>query len=140
MADLTALDAKLYRGPAGAPAQTEMTNVRNLKLNRSWSKANTTRRGDRIKTGKATVLEASLEFEMLVSDTDPDYLAIQTAMTASPPTPLAFRCLDRATGKGIDGDFFAEKIDRDEGDEKEQTLTVSLYPTREAGRLPVPVV
>jgi hypothetical protein len=140
MSDLTALDAKLYRGPAGSTAATLMENVRNCKLNRKWLYANTSRRGDRIKTGKATVMEAAIEYEMLVSDSDPDYLAIQAAMTAIPPTPLAFRCLDKVNGKGIEGDFFAEKLDRDEADEKEQTLAVGLYPTREAGRAPTPVV
>ena len=136
MADLIGLDAKLYRGTAGSTAATLMTNVRKVKLNREKGKGDVSRRGSRWKLTRVTTISATIDFEMVGSDADLDLLAIAAAWEAN--TPLAFKCIDKASGKGIDADFEIVKFERDEDEEKEQVYSVSIEPTY-VSRYPVEV-
>jgi hypothetical protein len=136
MSALIGLDAKLYRGTAGATAATLMTNVRKVKLNREKDKANTSRRASRWKLAKVTMIQATVEFEMVGDDADPDLNAIRAAWEAN--TPLAFKVVDKASGHGVDADWEIVKFDRDEDEEKEQVYAVAIEPTY-VSRYPVEV-
>lgn len=127
--DHRGLDAVLYRGAANTTPSLLMTNVRKVKLNREWAEANTTRRADGIAYSKPTILTATIEFEMITNSTDADYLAIMEA--ARDATALAFKCLDSASGEGVMGDFYVFTANRDEDEEKEEVLSVTLKPTRD---------
>ena len=133
MGALIGLDAKLYRGPAGAPATTEMLNVRNVKTPVEKGEANISRRGSRWELTKATLKKATIDFEMINDDTDADVQAIATAFFAD--TPLAFKVLDKASGHGLDADFEIMKFERAEDLEDAQIITVSIKPTY-VGRWP----
>jgi len=133
MGALIGLDAKLYRGAAGAPATTEMLNVRNVKLPIEKGEANISRRGSRWELTKATLKKASVDFEMINDDADADVQAIATAFFAD--TPLAFKILDKESGHGLDADFEITKFERSEDLEDAQVISVSIKPTY-VGRWP----
>ena len=133
MGALIGLDAKLYRGTAGAPATTEMLNVRNVKLPIEKGEANISRRGSRWELTKATLKKASVDFEMINDDGDADVQAIVTAFFAD--TPLAFKILDKESGHGLDADFEITKFERSEDLEDAQVISVSIKPTY-VGRWP----
>ena len=133
MGALIGLDAKLYRGAAGAPATTEMINVRNVKVPNEKSEANISRRGNRWYVVKGTRKKASVTFEMINDDIDPDVQALATAYFSD--TPLAFKVLDKETGHGLDADFEIMKFERSEDDEAEQIISVDTKPTY-VGRWP----
>jgi len=133
MGALIGLDAKLYRGAAGAPAATEMLNVRNVKLPIEKGEANISRRGSRWELTKATLKKASVDFEMINDDADADVQAIATAFFAD--TPLAFKILDKESGHGLDADFEITKFERSEDLEDAQVIGVSIKPTY-VGRWP----
>ncbi|MBN2132868.1 MAG: hypothetical protein JW741_25440 [Sedimentisphaerales bacterium] len=127
MAALIGLDAKLYRGVAGAPAATEMTNVRDVTLADEKGEANISRRGSRWSVVKATRRKVSVNFTMINDDTDADLIALRAAYAAD--TPLAFKILDKTAGKGVDADWEIMKMERGEPDETEQTISVTIKPT-----------
>jgi len=127
MANLIGLDARLYRGVAGATASTLMSNVRKVKLSREKAKADISRRGSRWKLTRTTTIAASVEFEMLADDADADLAAIRAAWEGN--TPLAFKVVDKENGHGVDADWEITKFDRNEDEEKEEVYSVSIEPT-----------
>jgi hypothetical protein len=129
MADLIGLNAKLYRGTVNTTPATLMVNYRKLKMAREKTMADNSRHGYQITSSRPTRSKVTLEFEMVNSDTDADVLALQTAFDND--TPLAFKSLDKASGKGIMGDFYVAKFERDEDEDNVQVVSVSLEPTSE---------
>ena len=127
MTALVGLDAKLYRGTAGSTASTEMTNVRDVKWGKKKSLANISRRGSRHHVDKVTRVAHEITFTMINDDADTDLAALRTAFNAD--TPLAFRILDKTSGKGLDADFEISVFDEDQPDEGEQTVAVTIVPT-----------
>jgi len=127
MAALVGLDAKLYRGVAGAPASTEMTNVRDVTMPDTRAEANISRRGSWFFVVKTTRRRIEVNFTMINDDTDADLNAMRTAYASN--TPLAFKILDKASGKGVDADWYITKMERSEPDETEQTYAVTIKPT-----------
>lgn len=127
MTALMGLDAKLYRGPAGAPAATLMGNVRDVTYADTRAEANISRRSSWFHVTKTTRQSIEISFTMINDDTDADLLALRTAYAAN--TALAFKVLDKEAGKGVDADFYVTKMERSEPDETEQTLSVTLKPT-----------
>ena len=129
MSDLVGLNAKLYRGAVNTVPATAVNNYRKLKLNREKLMGDNSRHSAKTKSSKPTMLKASIEFEMVNNDNDPDVTAFGAAFDND--TPLAVKSLDKANGKGIMGDFYVTKFERDEDEEKEQIISVSLEPTVE---------
>ena len=127
--DLTGLNAVLYRGTANADPSTLVKNYRKLKLNREKLLGDNSRHNCKTKSSKPTMLKASIEFEMVNNDADEDVAAFQAAFDSD--TPLAIKTLDKANGKGVMGDWYVVKFERDEDEEKEQVISVSLEPTVE---------
>jgi len=127
MGALIGLDAKLYRGAAGAPAAIEMSNVRDVTMADEKGEANISRRVSRWHVVKATRRKVSVNFVMINADTDADLLALRAAYAAD--APLAFKILDKTDGHGVDADFEIMKMERNEPDETEQTISVTIKPT-----------
>jgi len=136
MGALTGMDAALYRDAAGATATTLMTNVRDLKYPNSFAEANTSRRGQAVSTVKPTRRAIEVTWTMIGDDADADLTAIRNAFNNK--TALAFLVLDKVAGKGVDGDFYVMKFDRNEPDEAEQTYDVVIKPAY-ITRVAVPV-
>lgn len=133
MSDLTAFDAKLYRGPAGATATIEIENVRNLTRNAEATTSDTTRRRSRLKTYKTTTQEATISWEMVDDDADTDLDAIRLAYESG--DPLALLCLDKENGHGLDMDWTITKFNRKEDLEGVILIDVEAKPYN-AGREP----
>ena len=127
MGALVGLDAKLYRGTAGTPATTEMTNVRDVTLADTRAEANISRRGSWFHVIKSTRRSIEVNFTMIDDDADADLAALLAAYVAN--TPLAFKIVDKASGKGVDADFYIVKMERSEPDETETTYAVTIKPT-----------
>jgi len=133
--DLTGLNAVLYRDqvhtdPATNPdPATLVKNYRKLKLNREKLVGNNSRHSCKTQSSKPTMQKAAIEFEMVNNDTDADVIAFQAAFDTD--TPLCIMCLDKANGRGVKGDWYVIKFERDEDEEKEQVISVSLEPTVE---------
>lgn len=129
MADLIGLDAKLYRGTVNTTPSTLMVNYRKLKLSREKVMADNSRHGMKTASSRPTRTKNSIEFEMTNSDTDTDVAALRTAFDTD--TPLAFKVVDKASGKGIIGDFYVSKFEEDQDEENVQPIAVGLEPTAE---------
>lgn len=127
MSALVGLDAKIYRGTAGATATTEMTNVRDVTLGDSRAEANISRRGSWFHVIKTTRRSIEVNWTMINDDADADVTALRTAYAAN--TALAFKIVDKTAGKGVDADFYITKFERSEPDETEQTISVTIKPT-----------
>jgi hypothetical protein len=127
MSALVGLDAKIYRGTAGSPASTEMSNVRDVTLGDTRAEANISRRGSWFHVIKATRRSIEVNWTMINDDADADMTALRAAYVAN--TPLAFKILDKTSGKGVDADFYITKFERSEPDETEQTVAVTIKPT-----------
>jgi hypothetical protein len=127
MAALIGLDAKLYRGTAGSSPSTEMTNVRDVTMPDSMAEANISRRASAFHVVKPTRRTIEVNFTMLNDDADADLTALRAAYAAK--TALAFKVLDKTSGKGVDADWYIMKMERSEPDETEQTYAVTIKPT-----------
>jgi hypothetical protein len=129
MADLIGLDAKLYRGTVNTTPSTLMVNYRKLKKGCEKTMADNSRHGMKTISSRPTRSKNTLEFEMVNSDTDADVSVLRAAYDND--TPMAFKCLDKANGKGIMGDFYVAKFEEDQDEENMQVISVSLEPTAE---------
>ncbi len=127
MSALVGLDAKIYRGTAGATPSTEMTNVRDATFGDTRAEANLSRRASWFHVIKTTRRSLEVNWTMINDDTDADVSALWTAWNAN--TALAFKVLDKASGKGVDADWYITKFERSEPDETEQTIAVTIKPT-----------
>lgn len=123
-----ALNAKLYYGDAGATATTEISNVKNATLNLTKQEAYTSTRGSGgWATSVATLKEGSIDFNMVWDDDDDAFTAIQEAFMND--TSLAFLCLDKENGQGLDADFTVSNFTRNEDLADVLMVDVSIKPT-----------
>ncbi|MEW6249183.1 MAG: phage tail tube protein [Planctomycetota bacterium] len=117
------MNAKLYYGAAGGPANTEMTNVRNVTLNLEAGEADvTTRANAGWRATAPTLRECSVEFEMVWDPADAGFTAIKNAYLTG--GLIALKVLDKEGGQGPDGDFSVTSFSRSE--ELEEAITVSV--------------
>jgi hypothetical protein len=117
------MNAKLYYGTAGGPANTEMTNVRNVTLNLDAGEADvTTRANQGWRATAPTLRECSVEFEMVWDPADAGFAAVKNAYLTN--GLIALKVLDKAGGQGPDGDFSITSFSRSE--ELEEAITVSV--------------
>jgi hypothetical protein len=121
------LDAKLYRGTAGATASSEVANVRDLNYDSEWQEEDISTRGSLFELSGATMLKVGINWEMIANDADADLAAIRGAHEIK--TVLAFKIVDKASGKGIDADFLVMKCARKQGLKGVITYDVSIKPT-----------
>lgn len=136
MGALVGLEAKLFRGTAGATATTEMENVRDVTRPDEKAEANISRRGSRWHVVKVTRRRVEVKWTMINDDNDPDVVALRGAYDSD--TPLAFLILDKSGGKGVDADWEITRFEESHPDETEQTISVTIKPTY-IDRWPTPV-
>lgn len=139
MSVVLGLNAKLFRGTAGASAVggTEMKNVKDVTLNIESGEADvTTRKAQGWRMSVATLKEASVEFEMNYDTSDSDYTALANAFFAG--TPLAFFISD-GSGTGLDADCSIINFNISQPLEEAMTVSVTLKPT-DSSRAPQWVV
>ena len=107
------LDAKLYRGTAGATASTEVKNVRDLNYDSEWQDEDISTRGSPFELSGATMMKLAINWDMIANDADADLAAIRDAHETK--TVLAFKVVDKTSGKGVDADFLVMKCARKQG-------------------------
>ena len=122
------MDAKLYHGPAGSTATSELTNTRDVTLNLETGEADATTRGSNgWRAIVATLKEGTVEFEMIWDTEDSGFSAIKDAFFNN--TPIALAVLDKTDGSGLDADFMITNFSRSEPLEEAITVSVSARPT-----------
>jgi len=123
---LIGLNAKLYQGNPGASAGTEVDIVGTVKLALEVGEATVKIRASQFELSETTLFKASLEFDILWDETNSSFNALWTAFTTK--AARAFKCLSKANGKGIDGDFKIFKFERTEDPEQGIMASVSIKP------------
>lgn len=124
MADfILGMNAKIYYGPAGTTANSELANVRDVTLSLEAGEADiTTRANSGWRATAPTLREATVEFEMVWKTTDPGFEAVKNAFLAN--DTIALLVLSEAAGEGIDADFSITNFSRSEA--LEEAITVSV--------------
>lgn len=128
MAIRLGMEAKLYYGPAGATATTELSNVKDVTLNLEAGEADvTTRANQGWRATVATLKEGSVEFEMVWDTADSGFAALKDAYFNN--TPIAMAILDGPNGSGLDADFSITNFSRNEPLEEAIMVSVTAKPT-----------
>jgi len=123
------LDGKFYYGTAGAQANTEADNVRNVNLNLSKRTAEALRRGKKWVAKKTIATEASVEFEVFDIEGDSFLTNLKNAFMLN--TKIALYPKDAASGEGLDADFYISGFSRNENNEDFIVYSVTAEPTDE---------
>ena len=130
-------EGRALYGAAGATGSTDLTNTKDITYVMEPEKGDTTVRGagtsPPIKTEKVTQRVASIEIVHLNDSADANLEAIRVAGYAG--NPVAIRTKDYSAGKGFDGDCTGT-VSRGKPLNGEQTLQISLTPSRSYGRAP----
>ena len=133
MAVKLGLDAKLFRntGTYSTPVWNEIANVRDVTLNIEAGEADvTTRNNNGWRATVATLMDASLEFEMVWDSTDDDFAAIRDAFLNRTPIELAVMDGPMASGaQGLRASMAITKFNRNEPLEEAMTVSVTAKPT-----------
>jgi len=128
MAIKLGMKGKLYYGPAGSRATSELRNAKDVTLTLEKGEADVTTRGNEgWRATVGTLKEGSVEFEMLWDTDDLGFNAIQQAYFND--TPLAFAILDGENGHGLDADFAVMNFSRTEALEEAMAVSVTIKPT-----------
>lgn len=100
-------EGELFYGVAGSTAATRISNSRDITVDFTTEKGDTTVRGDGtappINTSRVTARGMTITFQMLVKSDDTTFAALMTAAAAG--TPVAIRSKAYSTGLGYDGDM-----------------------------------
>lgn len=131
-------EGRLFYGVAGSTGATQLTNIRDIKVEHSVNRGKTTVRGTSnappIETANVTSRIIGLEFTMVNDATDVNLEALMQA--AADGSGVALRGKDHATGKGPNADFTLGVSDPWPLD-GEQVRTFTCEPTRSYGREPI---
>jgi hypothetical protein len=134
MAIVLGLDAKLFRGEAGATAKTLVEKIKDVTLTLESGEADVTTRATKgWRASAATLKDASLEFELQYDTEDEDYQAFAAAYFGN--TPIALFVSD-GNGVGLDADFSVLSFTINQPLEEAMSVSVSAKPTA-ATRAPV---
>lgn len=100
---IVGLECKLFYGPAGSTASTEATNVKDVRLNLEKGSADVTTRGaNGWRMNRATLKDASLEFEVEYKKADAFFTSLQAAYLGKDGIALL---PGDDTGEGLDADW-----------------------------------
>jgi hypothetical protein len=131
-------EGRIYYGAAGSTAATQLTNVRDIKLDLDIKEGDTTVRGDSsvapIETSAVASRVCGVEFDMIRDTTDASLAAMMQA--AADGTGIALRLKDHATGLGPDADFNV-KLSDEQPLAGEQKISFTATPSRSCGRAPL---
>jgi len=121
------LDAKLFRGPAGSTASTEVNTCKDVSLKMKKSEAKISSRASRWAMVKGAIKEA----EFTVSfDSDANDVHLQALISAFvSDTPLAFKIADQQSGQGLDADFEILSMDDEQKLEEQVAISFTVKPT-----------
>ena len=121
------LNCKLFYGPAGATAATELTNVKDVAASLTCGEADaTTRAAKGWRVTVPTLFEGELTFEMNKLPGDAGYAAVRAAFLTH--AAIAFAALD-STGDGLDADFAITNFSENQALEEAVTVSVTAKPT-----------
>jgi hypothetical protein len=127
-------NAKLYRntGTYASPTWSEMTNVKDLTLNMDLDEADvTTRASGGWKANVATLLDGSIEFEMVYDPTDANFTAVQTAFFSR--SAVEFAAMDgpiaTAGSQGLRATCMVKQFSVEEKLAEALTVKVTIKPT-----------
>ena len=128
MAIRLGFQCKMYYGPAGSPATTELTNVGDVDFNLSKSEADVTTRGSLGWEATVGVIkQGEVSFDMIW---DTDDAAFNTFMNAwLNDDAIALKILDGETGSGLDADFSILDIGRSEPLKEAVKAKIKVKPT-----------
>jgi hypothetical protein len=124
------LDGVFYYGDAGSQADTEASNVDNVRVQLSARTAEAVERGKSFVTKKPTVLEPTLTFDVADKEGDAFVAALESA--AYDKTRLALYPTDASSGKGLDADYYITEFSRSETNTQFITYSVTAVPTDES--------
>ena len=134
------IEGQLFYGVAGSTASTLVSNCRSPSYKINPKKADTTSRTNlvtgtavAITTERVVAIGYSIKWTMLEDETDAILTALKNATLTG--AAVALRTKSYASGTGLDGDFNVN-FEKDESDEKEQTLKFTASTTDAGGRLP----
>lgn len=127
MSYVLGLKAKLFRGPAGAQANTLVENVKDLTATLDTGEADvTTRKTQGWRATAATLKEATVEFDILYDPEDDDFAAFKEAYFGN--SALALFVSD-GLGSGLDADFVITSFTQNQNLEEAMTVSVTAKPT-----------
>ena len=121
------LDAKLYRGAAGAKAAIEVTTCKDVSFKMKKGEAKISKRSSRWALVKGSLKEAEFDVEFNSDQNDPHLQALITAFVSD--TPLAFYIADKTGGPGLDADFEIMEMDDEQKLEEAVTIKFTIKPT-----------
>jgi hypothetical protein len=127
----TGLDCKLFRntGTSGTPVWNEITDARDVTLNLTAGDADASSRGVTFKQYLMTLLDASIDFELVYNTATDDFAALQAAFFNR--TTIPFAIMDGPVSAGSEGllvTCYVSKFTRNEPLENTVTVSVSLKP------------
>src|SRR5262245_39416396 len=96
-------EGRLYWGPAGSTATTELTIARDVSYKFDPQKADVSDRASIIEYERTAMVKFQLEFETNNDDSNAFVAAVRVAAAAG--GTMAFRTRDKTSGWGCDGDF-----------------------------------
>ena len=127
----------LMHGTAGSPADTKITNCRDVTISFSPEKGDTSVRGTGagpgVNSSRIVAISHTLSFQMLNKSDDSSLDDLLTAAAAG--TPIALLANDYDGGSGPDFDYTLE-VSNGQPYKGEQTFDFTAEPTDEAGRDP----
>ena len=128
------LDAKLkYKtgGQAAGGSWTEITNCRDVTLNMEKGESDATTRGNGgFRATVGTLIDSSIEFEMVWDTADAAFAAMRTAFLSR--AAVGFQILDKDSGQGLQADFEVFNFSRAEPLDGIQLVSVTIKITYSA--------
>lgn len=125
---LLGINAALYVGAKGAAATTAMKNARGVSLKLGTATADVTYRGGgAIELSVSALRQVEISWKMLDIDGDADLALVVGAYVSQ--EPVSIKCLDKESGKGVDGDFIIVTADRNEDDKGVVEHSITAKPT-----------
>ena len=141
MAVRLGLDAKIYRnvGTSSSPVWDEIAGVKDVTLNLETGEADvSTRNTGGWRATVATLVDASVEFEMVWDPTNDDFVAIRNAFFSRGTIELAILDGDIAVSgsQGLRAACVVTNFSRNEPLEEAITVSVTAKPTYSIGNPP----
>lgn len=133
MAILMSFNAKLYRGTAGAVASTEVTTVGDAALNIDANEATIADRSSIFEFTEIAQRKVEVTCKINADDADAHLAAFNTSYeTAAPNNKISLKVLDKASGKGVSGDFIVTSRKRSEGLKEQVIYDFTFKPCKSA--------
>jgi hypothetical protein len=126
---LMGLDGKFLYGTAGSQASTEADNVDGVNLSLSAEVAEAKRRGKTWVANKVTYLSGEVTWNMYDIEADAFLTAVKNAYMGQ--SKIALYPTDKASGEGLDADFYITGFNRTEDNDGYIMYAVTAKPTDE---------